>query len=80
MINGNGQEVGGHERQWKNKLKQNHNGRIEHFFATPHFDAVESEAGNAYADLSGFRRRIAYIKPDYFVLADEVEAPKRRRY
>jgi hypothetical protein len=75
LVNGNGQEVGGHERQWKNKLKQNHNGRIEHFFATPHFDAVESEAGNAYADLAGFRRRIAYIKPDYFVLADEVEAP-----
>jgi len=38
-------------------------------------DYAAGEAGRAYTGLGGFRRRIAYIKPDYFVLADQMEAP-----
>ena len=73
LVNGRGQEPGP-APPWNDSRRQIHSGRIERFFATPHFDLVEGEAGNAYAALSGFRRQIAYIKPDYFVLADAVEA------
>ena len=49
-------------------------GRIESFFTSSAFAAVSGEAGPAYPALSGFRRRIVYIKPDYFVLADTIQA------
>ena len=52
-------------------------GRIAHFFSSPAFAAVAGEAGQIYPDLRGFRRRVVYIKPDYFVLADDFEIDGR---
>jgi hypothetical protein len=48
-------------------------GRIESFFTSSAFDAVVGNAvsGQVAPNLGGFRRSIAYIKPDYFVLADD---------
>ncbi|MSR81958.1 MAG: hypothetical protein EXS58_03425 [Candidatus Latescibacteria bacterium] len=51
-----------------------HQGSIEGFFSSEVLDFAAGEAGRAYPGLRGFRRRIAYIKPDYFVVADQVEA------
>ncbi|MBT4498611.1 MAG: hypothetical protein HOC74_12860, partial [Gemmatimonadetes bacterium] len=53
-------------------------GRVEFFFTSPVFDAVAGNIGDGDAipgqvapNSGGFRRSIAYIKPDYFVLADD---------
>lgn len=48
-------------------------GRIESFFTSSAFDAVVGNAvsGQVVPNPGGFRRSIAYIKPDYFVLADD---------
>jgi len=53
-------------------------GRVESFFTSPAFDVVfgsvgerDAVSGQVAPNSGGFRRRIAYIKPDYFVLADD---------
>jgi hypothetical protein len=55
--------------------QRTHQGSIEGFFSSENLDLVAREAGRAYLGPRGFRRRIAYIKPDYFALADQVAAP-----
>ncbi|NLT42010.1 MAG: hypothetical protein GXX93_05015, partial [Anaerolineae bacterium] len=52
------------------------NGRIVHFQAGPDFDAVVGDASHAYGDrLTRFRRYVAYLKPDVFLVLDDLEAP-----
>ncbi len=60
--------------QWRADPRT-HQGTIEGFFTSGVLDFVAGEAGRAYPVLRGFRRRITYIKPDYFVVADQVDAP-----
>lgn len=59
--------------QWRADPRT-HQGSIAGFFTSGILDFAAGEAGRAYPALRGFRRRIAYIKPDYFVIADQVEA------
>jgi len=51
-------------------------GQIASFFASPVFDCLEGDASGAYdpEQLTRFTRRIAYLKPDCFLLFDEIEA------
>lgn len=53
------------------------NGRIVQFQSGPEFDAVVGDASRAYADrLTRFRRYIAFLKPDVFLVLDDLEAPE----
>ncbi|MGQ9554696.1 MAG: DUF4962 domain-containing protein [Anaerolineae bacterium] len=53
------------------------NGRIIFFQAARDHDAVVGDASTAYGDrLSLFRRYIAFIKPDIFLILDDLVAPQ----
>lgn len=49
-------------------------GRVVSFFTSGPFDYTAGDASGSYdpSKLSRFVRRIAYVKPDYFVMLDEV--------
>jgi len=80
LVDGQGQErpIEGDQhttfmRQYKG---EGANGRIVHFQAGPDFDAVVGDASHAYGDrLTRFRRYVAYLKPDVFLVLDDLEAP-----
>ena len=74
IVDGQPQQRERPAEQWIGSQTETRRGRIESFFTSSAFDAVTGEAGSVYPGLSGFRRRIAYIKPDYFVLADAIQA------
>jgi hypothetical protein len=50
---------------------------ITEFFHSPAYDYVLCDASRAYGDrLERFLRRVVYLRPDTFVLFDDVAAPK----
>jgi len=60
-------------------------GKISQFFAGKHFDFVKGEAADAYNTgeqkvLDRFDRSIVYLKPDVFIIRDELAAPQPHRY
>jgi len=57
-------------------------GKIAALFASPVFDYVEGDASGCYdADqLTRFVRRIAYVKPGFFVMLDEIEASQPHQF
>ncbi len=60
-------------------------GRISEFFAGEHFDFVQGQAAEAYNTdklkvLDRFDRSIVYLKPDVFIIRDELAAPQPHRY
>jgi len=48
---------------------------IQDFDATDHYVTFSSEIGAAYEDLESYRRRVVYMPPDLYVLADSAKAP-----
>lgn len=60
-------------------------GQISEFFAGEGFDWVKGRAADAYNTddlkvLDQFDRGIVYVKPDFFVVRDQLAAPKPHRY
>lgn len=53
-------------------------GRLTNFISHADFDLVSGDASKAYNSkyLSKFERSMIYIRPDIFVVVDELEAPK----
>jgi len=61
-------------RQYKGKET---NGRIIFFQAQPSFDAVVGDASTAYGKrVTKFLRYIAFLKPDIFLILDDLAAPE----
>ena len=60
--------------QWKSKGRVEPFGRIVHFESRPDWDYAVGEASRAYGSLLKiFKRHIIFLKPDCFVLYDEIE-------
>lgn len=60
-------------------------GRIVEFFAGEAFDYVKGEAAEAYNTdqlkvLDRFDRSIVYLKPHYFIIRDDLQAPQPQAY
>ncbi|MCE5239565.1 heparinase II/III family protein [bacterium] len=60
-------------------------GQIVDFFGGQHFDFVKGRAGDTYSKgepkvLSRFDRSIIYLKPDAFVIRDQLAAPLPHRF
>lgn len=51
-------------------------GRVTRFWTSPSVDYVEGQAADAYDEglLTRFRRRVVQVRPDYFLVHDEIEA------
>lgn len=80
LVDGEGQErvvEGGQHTTFMSQYKgEGTNGRIVHFQAGSDFDAVVGDASHAYGDrLRRFRRYVAFLKPDVFLVLDDLEAP-----
>jgi hypothetical protein len=70
LVDGEGQ---GHGIQY--------NGRIVDFHDTRDFSFVMGDATAAYGErLSTFLRAVVFIRPDIFVIYDEIQAPEPHRY
>jgi hypothetical protein len=81
LVDGEGQErvvEGGQHTTFMRQYKgQDTNGRIVFFQAGPDFDAVVGDASGAYGErLTRFRRYVAFLKPDVFLVLDDLEAPR----
>jgi hypothetical protein len=81
LVDGQGQAEISKEAQHKRFMEQyktgNTNGRIILFETSPGFDAVIGDASGAYGDrLTRFWRCIAFIKPDCFLILDDLVAPR----
>ncbi len=57
-------------------------GAISDFFTSPAFDYVAGDASRAYdpAVLWRFLRRIIHVRPHFFAILDELEAPQPKRF
>jgi hypothetical protein len=57
-------------------------GVIADFFTSPAFDYVVGDASRAYDPqvLWRFLRRVVYVKPHFFAMLDELEAPEPKRF
>ncbi|MHC4598902.1 MAG: DUF4962 domain-containing protein [Planctomycetota bacterium] len=70
----NGVTVDGYGQVKHSRLAR---GRILEFRTGPSFDYVSGEAGRAYGTLlDTFTRRILFLKPEFAVIFDTVEAPR----
>jgi hypothetical protein len=49
-------------------------GRITALVSSPHYGIVAGEAGGSYKDLHAWSRRILFVKPNYVVIHDVIEA------
>lgn len=81
LVDGQGQErviEGGQHTAFMRQYKgENSNGRIVFFQAGPDFDAVVGDASRAYGDrLARFCRYVAFLKPDMFLVLDDLQAPE----
>ncbi len=56
-------------------------GKIVDFYSSPRVDYVAGQAADAYEPglVSSFLRRIAYVRPHYFLIRDELEAAEAPR-
>lgn len=57
-------------------------GAITDFFTSPSFDYVVGDASRCYDPqvLWRFLRRIAFVRPHFFVMLDELESPEPKRF
>ena len=55
-------------------------GKITHFETHPTHDIAIGEAGDAYEHLDRWTRRIFFLKPDYVVIHDLLQAPEPSTY
>jgi hypothetical protein len=56
-------------------------GNILGFLTSKYYDYVSGEAGAAYEGrLDTFSRQIVYLRPDFYIIADELEGPNRASY
>lgn len=57
-------------------------GAITDFFSSPIFDYVVGDASRCYDPqlLWRYLRRVVYVKPHFFAMLDELEAPEPRRF
>ena len=80
LVNGLGQEVTesyGHARFEKEYKSDAAPGRIAHFETHREYDYAVADATRAYGTrLSRFVRHVVFLKPDIFLLLDEIEAPE----
>ncbi len=81
LVDGEGQTEVPKEAQHATFMSQykteNTNGRILLFEPSPDFDAVIGDASGAYGDrLTRFWRCIAFLKPDCFLILDDLVAPR----
>lgn len=66
LVNGEGQPIG-----------KQHSGRIDDFFDSEGFSYVVGDAAEAYdGRLDTFLRAIVFIRPDLFIVYDQLEAPE----
>ena len=58
-----------------------HKGKITAFFNTPDACFFTGDASDAYGErLETFRRHVLFIRPDVFVICDDLKAPEPREY